>query len=110
MGPGRGPIGMIGKKAIHLKTEQTASAAPDKRLTGVQECRWEMTQSTVTGESIGREGKAALSTKIRHMPRGVPGQVHRLKSVPDIDEVAVVQKPVGNERLITQRLTAQGVE
>jgi hypothetical protein len=57
--------------------------------------------ATIAGKEVGGEHEPERLTVEAHVSVGMAGEMNCMEAMPDVDEIAIVEPAVGNERLET---------
>ena len=96
---GCGTVAMVWKDAANLQRQRGGATLRQLRGRGIKNVRWEVNKASIAGEQIGAEQQSQSLAIKSHVPVGVAGKMDCAESLPYVDQVAIVQPAVGNERM-----------
>src|SRR6188768_808630 len=107
---GAGTVAMVWDDSGEVKGQCRGGTLRDLLRGGVEDIGWKVRDATIAGERVGGEYQSETLAVETHVPVSVPWKMDGTQAVPNVDEVAVVEPAVGNERTIAKNWPANALQ
>ena len=96
---GRGTVAMVGNDSGEVKCQCSRRALRYLRWGGVEDVRRKVCNTAIARKQVGGEHESEALAIEAHVSVGVAGKMDCAQTLPYVEEVAVVEPAVGNERM-----------
>lgn len=107
---GAGVVTMVRKDSGKVKRQCRGRTQRYLLGDGVEDGGREMGRATIAGKKVGREEEPAMLAIETHVPTSVPRKMDGSQTMPDINEVAVVEPAVRYERTKAKKRPANALQ
>lgn len=105
-----GTVAMVGNDTRQIQCQYGSDALRKLRWSGVENVRREDRDAAIAGKEVGGEHEPETLAVKSHVSVGVAGKMNCPQAMPYVDEVAIVQQAVRNERLEGQNASANALQ
>ena len=92
-------VAMVWNDPGEVKCQGDGCALGQLLRSGIEDIRRKLRCAAIAGKEIAAEHESEPLAVEAHMPVGMAGEMDRAQTVPYVDQVAVVEQAVRNERL-----------